>query len=141
MGRRLLALGALAVLVVATTACAPRPVRSATIEGQRWELLVGNGDGMRGLDGFAGKDGMLFAYDREVDHRVAAWVMDGVALPLAIAWFDGDGRLVGTTTMPICPEEPCPLHQAPAPYRWAVEAPVGAFDALPSDATFALDGS
>ncbi|MGK2850262.1 MAG: DUF192 domain-containing protein [Candidatus Limnocylindrales bacterium] len=137
MTRGLVALG---LLLVVVTACAPRPVQIASIDGERWELLVGSGNGMRGMDGFGGMDGMLFAYDSEVDHRVAAWVMDEVAFPLAIAWFDGDGVLVGTATMPQCSADPCPLHQAPAPYRWAVEAPVGAFDALPRDATLVLGG-
>ena len=33
-----------------------------------------------------------------------------------------------------CAAAPCPRYLAPAPFRWAVEAPAGAFDALAADA-------
>jgi uncharacterized membrane protein (UPF0127 family) len=60
--------------------------------------------------------------------------MDHVAFPIDIAWFDGDGRFIGTARMEPCATQPCPRHAAPASYRWAVEAPTGAFDDLPPDA-------
>ena len=122
------------ILALVVAACADPPVRSVTLDGARWEVLVGNSDGMRGKADFAGADAMLFAYDEEVDHGAARWVMDDVAFPLDIAWFAGDGRMVGMTTMELCPSQPCPLYAAPADYRWALEAPVGAFDGLPADA-------
>ena len=125
---------ALAIAIVLIAGCAPRPVRTVTLDGERWEVLVGTSDGMRDLPDFAGKDAMIFIYDEEVDHRAARWVMDRVVMPLDIAWFDGGGVMVGRTTMPICSDVPCPLYQAPAPYRWVLEAPVGAFDHLPDDA-------
>ena len=33
-------------------------------------------------------------------------------------------------SMEICDAAPCPLYHADGPYRWAVEAPVGAFGDL-----------
>lgn len=104
-----------------------------------WTVLLAPDDGMRGRPDFDGADGMLFAFKKEVDPRTIVWVMDGVAFPLDIAWFDGDGDLVETMTMPTCPAEPCPRHQAAEPYRWAIEAPVGAFAEFGSDDRLDLD--
>jgi uncharacterized membrane protein (UPF0127 family) len=134
---------AVAVLGCAAPATEPRsaPTGGAsaatevvTLDGRAWTVLVADRDGMRGRADFAGADGMLFDRGREVDPASVYFVMDGVAFPLAIAWFDGAGRWVGTTTMATCPAEPCPRYAAPGPFRWAIEAPVGAFDDLGPDA-------
>jgi uncharacterized membrane protein (UPF0127 family) len=124
------------VLLAALAACAAPPdrPRTVTLDGDQWQVLDATDDGMRGRSGFGGVDGMLFDRGRQVDPGSVFFVMDEVAFPLDIAWFDASGQLVGTTTMPTCPAEPCPRHAAPAPFRWAIEAPVGAFDELPPDA-------
>jgi uncharacterized membrane protein (UPF0127 family) len=93
---------------------------------------------MRGRAGFDGADGMLFDHGAEVDPEAIVYVMDGVAFPLDIAWFDGDGLLVGIASMATCPAEPCPHYASPGPFRWAVEAPVGAFTDLPPAARLEL---
>ena len=115
--------GARSVVVMAAllaTAGWRRPTtRSVTLDGRPWRLLEGSADGMRGA-GFGDADGMLFDRGAEVDPR-PVFVMDGVAFPLDIAWFDGAGRLVGTATMPVCQAEPCPRTRG-RPVRWAVEA-------------------
>ena len=131
--------GLVALLALLVTGCAYPPVRSVSLAGERWEVLEGSSDGMRDRADFGGADAMLFAYDDEVDHDGARWVMDDVAFPLDIAWFDGEGRFIGMTTMAVCPSQPCPLYQAPADYRWALEAPVGAFDDLPADARLEVE--
>ncbi len=77
---------------------------------------------------------MLFDFDQDIDPDAVAFVMDGVAFPLDIAWFTDAGELVDMTTMPVCPAKPCPTYTADGRYRWAIEAPVGAFRDLPSDA-------
>lgn len=105
-------------------------VRRVTLAGQSWTLLVAPPDGMRDRPDFGAADGMLFDLGAEIEPTAVAFVMDRVAFALDIAWFDGDGVLVGTATMPICPAVPCPLHRAPGPYRWAIEAPVGALTSL-----------
>lgn len=125
-------------------ACGPVPtsigrdVREVTVGGEPLTVLVAGEDGMRDRDDFGGADGMLFDLGSEVQPTAVAFVMDGVRLPLAIAWFSADGRLVGTDAMVPCPAEPCPRHLAPAPFRWAIEAPVGAFDALPPTADLVI---
>jgi uncharacterized membrane protein (UPF0127 family) len=127
---------AVAVLVLAAFAlgCAGDQPATVTLGGETWTVLDGDSDGMRGRTDFGGADGMLFRFDPEVDTQRIGWVMDGVAFPLDIAWFDDAGGLVGTESMAICPAEPCPTYTPGAPYRYALEAPVGAFDDLaPTD--------
>lgn len=96
-------------------------------------MLLAGPEGMRGMSSFDGADGMLFDFAQEVDPTAVTFVMDGVAFPLDIAWFDARGALIGWTTMTTCMAEPCPRHEAPGPYRWAVEAPAGTLAEL-SDA-------
>lgn len=93
---------------------------------------------MRGRTGFDGADAMLFAFADGFDTRGIVWVMDGVAFPLDIAWFDQDGALVGTASMGLCRAAPCPTYAPDRPYRWALEAPVGAFDRLRPDDRLAV---
>jgi uncharacterized membrane protein (UPF0127 family) len=108
----------------------PLVVRDATIDGAPWRLLVATTDGMRGRQDLGGADGMLFDLGGAMDPSAVPFVMDRVPIPLAIAWFAADGSLVGRAEMVPCPAEPCHRYEAPADFRWAVEAPQGAFDAL-----------
>ena len=110
--------------------CSPRPVRTVNLDGERWIVYEGRQDGMRGLPGFGDADGMLFDMGKEVDPSGAAFGMEEVDFPIDIAWFDGSGALVSTTSMAPCTTAPCPLYHADRPYRWAVEAPPGAFAEL-----------
>lgn len=108
--------------------------RQLRIGDAEWSVLVAGPDGMRHRDGFDGADGMLFDLGRVVDPGSVVFVMDEVRIPLDIAWFSDTGALVGTASMAPCPGESCPTYGAPGPYRWAIEAPPGAFDGMdPSD--------
>lgn len=109
-------------------------IQSVTVDGQPWRVLVAGDDGMRGRDGFGEADGMLFDMEDDVPPSSVAFVMDGVTIPLGIAWFASDGTLVGQSRMEPCPAEPCERHVAPAPFRWAIEGPPGAFAELRPDA-------
>ncbi len=116
-------------LATGAAACAS-PVddrRTVRLDGAPWTVLRAGDDGMRARTDFDGADGMLFDLERETDPSAVMFVMDGVLFPLDIAWFAADGRLVGTTSMPLCSTDPCPRHAAPAPFRWALEAPLDAF--------------
>ena len=120
--------------------CSPRPVRTVTLGGEPWAVYEDGGNGMRGLAGFGDADGMLFDLGREVDPGGVAFGMEDVPFAIDIAWFDGGGGLVSTTTMAPCEAGPCPLYHAAGPYRWAVEAPVGAFaDLRPDDRLVVVD--
>ena len=132
------AIGAVALataILIGLAGCSASPsTATVTLGGETWTVLDGGGDGMRGRADFGGADAMLFRFDPDVDTQRIVWVMDGVAFPLDIAWFDDDGALVGTASMAVCPAEPCPTYAADGPYRSALEAPVGAFDDLaPTD--------
>ena len=124
----------LAMLETLAIGCGSPAVQTVSVGGETWTVLDGDSDGMRGRSGFDGADGMLFKFDPETDTANLVWVMDGVAFPLDIAWFDDTGALVETTTMAVCPAEPCPTYRPNGPSRFALEAPVGAFDDLqPTD--------
>lgn len=124
---------ALVLAALLLAACSPRPLRTVTIGGQPWTVYEGSANGMRGLAGFGDADGMLFDMDREVDPAVVGFGMEEVGYPIDIAWFDGSGGLVSIASMASCEAPPCPVYQADGPYRWAVEAPVGAFTDLRPD--------
>lgn len=127
--RRLVGLALLVAL--ASGACAERYPDSARREvrlGDRmWTVLLADRDGMRRMADFQGADGMLFDFDQDIDPTAVVFVMDGVAIPLDIAWFTDSGDFVASASMAVCPAKPCPTYAAPRPYRWAIEAPPGAF--------------
>lgn len=102
------------------------PVIHATVDGRpvRLVLAVDQRQGLQHTAELTGADGMLFDYGREVDPATTRFWMRDVLVPLDIAWFDGRGRLVGSTVMSTC-EQDCPTYAAPAPFRWAVETPAG----------------
>ena len=129
-----LAVAATLALVGCSPARSPLPTRIVSLGDESWVVYEATGDGMRGLPGFGDADGMLFDLGQEVDPAGVAFTMEGVGYPLDIAWFDADGALVSTASMTPCDAVPCPLYRAGGPYRWAVEAPPGAFaDLGPSD--------
>jgi len=126
--------GRLGLLLVVVAACAGRlpdpisdwPVVTATLDDRPVRLVVAIDpqQGLQGIDQLTGADGMLFDFGREVEPATARFWMRDVLIPLDIAWFDGDGRLVGTASMSTC-ELDCPTYAAPGPFRWAVESPAG----------------
>ena len=153
-GRRIVALVAVMLLSIACRA-EPTPASASTtartsasasaddrttvhLGGEPWTVLLAGPDGMRGLPGFDGADGMLFDFREAVDPSAVVFVMDGVAFPLDIVWFGVDGEPVGRTTMAVCPAKPCPTYAADAPFRWVIEAPVGAFAGLDPDARLSV---
>jgi len=131
-----------------TPASAAAPASATAAAGDRttvhlgddpWTVLLAGPDGMRRLPDFDGADGMLFDFGKEVEPSAVAFIMDGVAFPLDIAWFGAGGEPLGRATMAICPAQPCPTYAPDAPYRWAIEAPVGAFAAVDPEAGLSLD--
>src|SRR5688572_3701265 len=108
--------------------------RAVRIGDVPWQVIDAPPEGMRGQLGFGEADGMLFDMGGVTDPDAVVFVMDDVSMPLDIAWFAPDGRLLGTASMPRCSDPACQRFRAPGPFRWAVEALPGAFDALPEDA-------
>ncbi len=130
---------ALILVTLAVGGCSPRPVRTVSIGGETWTVYQGSADGMRGLPGFGDVDGMLFEPQQDAEQGGAAFTMEGVPYPIDIAWFDANGALVSLTSMAPCNAAPCPLYRAEGPYRWAIEAPPGAFANLGPDDRLVVD--
>lgn len=90
-----------------------------------------------------GYDGMVFVYGAPT--AGAFWMRD-TPMPLSIAYFDVDGRLVSTVDMEPCEDSPdCPSYPADAPFGYALEVPQGQLDEVgvvgaPGEVTLALTG-
>jgi uncharacterized protein len=69
--------------------------------------------------------GMVFLFPE--DSRGPFWMKDTL-IPLSIAFYDSDGRIVRILDMEPCREDPCPLYDPEAAYRGALEVNQGAFD-------------
>jgi uncharacterized membrane protein (UPF0127 family) len=69
-------------------------------------------------------DGMLFRFQ---DVQTGAFWMKDTILPLSIAYFGPDGRLVSTTDMEPCLNRgnDCPGYPAGGPFKYALEVPKG----------------
>jgi uncharacterized membrane protein (UPF0127 family) len=68
--------------------------------------------------------GILFAYEDEAERR---FTMKTVPFPLDIAFFDGSGAFVGSTTMEADSDD---LYTAKGPFQYALELPSGALAEL-----------
>jgi uncharacterized protein len=69
--------------------------------------------------------GMVFVFPG--DSRGPFWMKDTL-IPLSIAFYAADGRIVRILDMEPCREDPCPLYDPEAAYRGALEVNQGAFD-------------
>lgn len=83
--------------------------------------------GLIGVDDLGALDGLLFEYPAPID---TAFHMQGVPIPLDIAFFDGAGTLLDVRRMAPCEADPCPSYRAPAPIRWAIETEAGGLAGL-----------
>jgi uncharacterized membrane protein (UPF0127 family) len=68
--------------------------------------------------------GMAFVYPQDV--RGAFWMKDTL-IPLSIAFYSGDGRILKILDMEPCQADPCPLYDPGVAYRGALEVNQGAF--------------
>jgi uncharacterized protein len=138
---------ALIAILLVVAACAPLPAASSSADplaglprrtirvGDRTldvVVAVDRGRGLMGVDDLGAVDGMLFDYTAEVAPSRSTFWMQGVSIPLDVAFFDEDRRLVAQLTMPVCPEaaqasRACPRFASPAPFRWALETEAGSF--------------
>jgi uncharacterized protein len=70
-----------------------------------------------------GYDGMLFRFDSDTSDK---FYMRNTPMPLSIAFIASTGEIVSTTDMAPCEDRAgCPLYDAAAPYRIAIEVPQG----------------
>ena len=104
----------------------------ASVSAARCALLAATaeqqGKGLMGRTDLAGFDGMLFRFD---DDTQSGFYMKDTLVPLSIAWFDAEGRFVGTADMPPCGDLPvCPTFGPDKPYRYALEVLQGGLEPL-----------
>ena len=80
--------------------------------------------GLMGKEDLGGYDGMLFEFPS--DTQGGFWMKDTL-IPLSIAFFDAEGRVVDFFDMEPCPPETvrCPSYTPDHPYRQALEVPKG----------------
>jgi uncharacterized membrane protein (UPF0127 family) len=102
------------------------------VSGQEWEVAIAiepheRAQGLMGVTDLGDLDGMLFKW--EEDTTSFFWMKDTL-MPLDIAFFAADGTLVDLLSMEPCLTDPCPEYHPSGPYRYALEAPRGAFDAM-----------
>lgn len=69
--------------------------------------------------------GMVFVFFEETTGSF--WMKDTL-IPLSIAFFDVDGKIVRILDMEPCEADPCPLYDPEASYVGALEVNQGAFD-------------
>lgn len=70
-------------------------------------------------------EGMLFVF---FEDSTGAFTMRNTLIPLSIAFFDFEGRIVKLLDMEPCEAEPCPVYDPGVTYRGALEVNQGAFD-------------
>lgn len=88
-----------------------------------------------------GYDAMVFQFP---ENRDGAFYNRNVPIELEIAWFDEAGKFVDATRMAPCGDiDSCPLYRPRAPYRTAIETPVGGLTRMGvgSDSTLELTGA
>lgn len=122
----------------AATSTTPDPLAAfargaVLVSGESWDVAIADtadlrSQGLMGVTDFGDLDGMLFVF--ETDTGAGFWMKDTL-IPLDVAFFAADGSLVDLISMDPClDDDDCVTHYASGYYRFALEAPVGAFDAM-----------
>lgn len=78
--------------------------------------------GLIGQEDLRGFEAMVFRFSGRTDARI---YMLGTTLPLTVAWFDADGKFIGSADLDPCgPTDvnPCQPYRPPKPYLHALEA-------------------
>jgi len=80
--------------------------------------------GLMGRTSLPADAGMVFVYPE--DHAGPFWMKDTL-IPLSIAFYAADGRILRILDMQPCQADPCRLYDPEVPYRGALEVNEGAF--------------
>ena len=123
---------ACAILTVLVAGCGGDGSR-AVIETGRGDVVVQvevadtpaeREHGLMGRRELAGDSGMAFVFPEDTSSPF--WMKDTL-IPLSIAFYDDDGRIVRILDMQPCRADPCPLYNPRVFYRGALEVNLGAF--------------
>jgi uncharacterized protein len=83
--------------------------------------------GLMGRESIGPHDGMVFTFGEPTD---GTFWMKNTLIPLSIAFWDEDGRIVAIIDMEPCEADPCPTYGPGVPYVGALEVEQGAFEEL-----------
>jgi uncharacterized membrane protein (UPF0127 family) len=120
----------------ATTASATGPVfeqgrvvietedRQVDVDVEIAETPVQQQLGLMHRESLAREAGMVFLFAKET--RGGFW-MKNALIPLSIAFYDRDGRILRILDMEPCEAEPCPVYDPKLAYRGALEVNQGSF--------------
>lgn len=136
--RALVAASAVLSLASCTTPSAGvAPISSVIIHGNRGPVSVAveeadssaeRAQGLMGRTSLGDNEGMIFTFGDVTDGPVTSefWMKDTL-IPLSVAFWDEDGRIVGIRDMDPCTDDPCPTYGSPEPYVGALEVNDGFF--------------
>lgn len=79
--------------------------------------------GLIGRERLAEDAGMAFLWSEDT---ASAFHMKDTLIPLTVAFFAADGRILRMIDMTPCPADPCPAYDPGLQYRGALEVNVGA---------------
>jgi hypothetical protein len=128
---RRLAVAALLLLLAACGGTSPSP--RAVIETDAGDVMVHvevadspaeRAKGLMGRQHLPEDAGMVFLFPG--DSTSAFWMKDTL-IPLSIAFYGADGRIVRILDMEPCRRDPCRVYDPHATYRGALEVNRGAF--------------
>jgi uncharacterized membrane protein (UPF0127 family) len=83
--------------------------------------------GLMGREDLAPYDGMVFSW---TEATTPTFWMKNTLIPLSIAFWDEEGRIVRILDMEPCQVDQCPTYEAGRSYTGAVEVEQGSFDEL-----------
>ena len=81
--------------------------------------------GLMGRESLSPYDGMAFVWQEPV---VSTFWMKDTLIPLSIAFWDDDGRIISILAMDPCTQDPCPSYGPDEPFVGAVEVARGTFE-------------
>jgi uncharacterized membrane protein (UPF0127 family) len=134
--RRLGALSLIAVLPLSACTHSGRPssgrVVFDTVQGRVRTGTVTVADtpserehGLMGVSHLGTNQGMVFLFDGPTTSSF--WMKDTL-VPLSVAFWSGDGKVVDVLDMQPCTSDPCPLYTPDSAYTTALEMNVGWFE-------------
>ena len=124
-----------AAIALSIGACAsePAPPRAVieTASGRAiFRIEIADADearsrGLMGRERLADDAGMAFLWSEDTS---TAFHMKDTRIPLAVAFFDAEGRIVRILEMVPCLADPCPAYDPGVRYRGALEVNAGALE-------------